>query len=130
MGCINLRLKYGMGWSCHKKMVRFFIPLDQKRSANLFHGHLAITFSSQNCSHYRSCTAGSTTNRLSCSALPLTDFEIIPAQCGFPQETAVMWKVRSNTCTGWSINVSISVLIGITFVESLGSPMSARILDT
>ena len=45
MGCIDLSLKYGMGWTCHKKMVRFLIPLDQKWSANLFHGHLAITFS-------------------------------------------------------------------------------------
>ena len=52
------------------------------------------------------------------------------AQCGLPQDTAVIWKVLSSTCTGCSTNSSSFVLTGITFADILGAPISALILLT
>ena len=65
--------------SCHEKMIGLFIPFDQKWSADLLYRYFTVTSSGQNRCHYRSSASGSTTYRLTGSALPLTDLQIIPA---------------------------------------------------
>ena len=121
MGCIDLSLKYGMGWTCHKKMVRFLIPLDQKWSANLFHGHLAVTFSGQNRSHYRSSASGSTTYRLTGSALPLTDLQIIPAH---KLRKSNIRFIRENGCHIFNL---FSVFFHVKFCHRIDKHCTVRI---